>query len=187
MGNEEQAKAALAKKRAEAEERKRGLALLEEGHRDVPPGIETTEAAEREANTKYAAACAAFVKAQSEFKPISFDKENPHFKSKYASLSAILKATLPALNANGIAHTSRTVIDGENIVVKAYLIHGGIPFVRAEWPAGKISTPPQQLGSALTYARRYALQSVLGVAAEEDDDGNAAQGKPSKASEVDPF
>lgn len=185
MTKEEEAKAALAAKRAakaEAEE----LAKLEEMRRDVPPGIEITESAEREACTKYAAACAAFVKAQSEFKPITFDKENPHFKSKYASLSAILKATLPALNANGIAHTSRTVIDGENIIVKAYLIHGGIPFVRAEWPAGKISTPPQQLGSALTYARRYALQSVLGVAAEEDDDGNAAQGK-AKPSEADPF
>lgn len=179
-----EAKAALAKKRAEKQERERELAILEEGHRDVPPGIEEIEAAER--GERFAAAGAAFVKAQSEFEPIAFDKVNPHFRSKYASLAAIQKATLPALNRNGIAHTSRTVIDGDNIVVKTYLIHGGVAFVKATWPVGKVSANPQQLGSALTYARRYTLQSVLGVSADDDDDGNAAQPPPA-APESDPF
>lgn len=124
--------------------------------------------------TNYKAACAAFLKAQAEFQPIQFDKENPHFHSKYASLQAILAATRPVLNKNGIALTTRTRVQGETIVVETYLIHDGVAFVRAAWPAGKTTTPPQQLGSALTYARRYTLQSVLGVAADEDDDANAA-------------
>ena len=179
---EADAKAALAKRRAEKQkERERELAVLEEGHRDVPPGIEEIEASER--GERFAAACAAFVQAQAEFGPIAFDKTNPHFRSKYASLAAVQKATLPALNRHGIALTSRTVIDGENIVVKTYLIHGGVAFVKASWPVGKTSASPQQLGSALTYARRYARQSILGVAAEDDDDGNAATGAPAD----DPF
>ena len=126
----------------------------------------------------YTEACAAFVKAQSAFDPFSFDKENPHYHSRYASLGTILKATVPALNKNGIAVTTRTRISSEQIVVETFLVHKGKAFVRAEWPAGKVNTPPQQLGSALTYARRYTLQSVLGVAAEDDDDGNATTRTP---------
>ena len=154
---------------------------IEEDRRDVPPGVEVTEDAER--GERFAAACAAFVKAQAEFGPIAFDKTNPHFKSRYASLAALQKAPLPALTRHGIAHTSRTVIDGDTITVKTYLIHNGVAFVKASWPVGKTSTPPQQLGSALTYARRYTLQSILGVAADDDDDGNAAQ----TANAADPF
>lgn len=138
--------------------------------------VSAPEVAERPVDD-YTEACAAFVKAQTAFEPIVFDKENPHFHSKYASLTAILKATKPALNANGIGITSRTRIVGEIIVVETFLVHKGKKFVRAEWPVGKLQTLPQQLGSALTYARRYALQSILGVAADDDDDGNAANGR----------
>lgn len=138
--------------------------------------VSAPEVAERPVDD-YTEACAAFVKAQAAFEPIVFDKENPHFHSKYASLTAILKATKPALNANGIGITSRTRIVGEIIVVETFLVHKGKKFVRAEWPVGKLHTLPQQLGSALTYARRYALQSILGVAADDDDDGNAANGR----------
>lgn len=118
----------------------------------------------------------------------AFDKENPHFRSKYASLTAILKATKPALNENGIGITSRTRIQGDLIVVETFLVHQGKKFVRAEWPVGKLTMLPQQLGSALTYARRYALQSILGVAADDDDDGNAANGRqaPAQPTPTDP-
>lgn len=136
----------------------------------------------------YTEACAAFVKAQAAFQPIAFDKENPHFRSKYASLTAILKATKPALNENGIGITSRTRIQGDLIVVETFLVHKGKKFVRAEWPVGKLTMLPQQLGSALTYARRYALQSILGVAADDDDDGNAANSRqaPAQPTPTDP-
>lgn len=134
---------------------------------------------------EHAAACDALIKAQTEFKPIVFDKVNPHFKNKYASLQAVLKATLPALNNHGIAVSSRTRIDGELIIVDTVLIYHGLEFARAEWPAGKVSTTPQQLGSALTYARRYTLQSILGVAADDDDDANAAERKPSTKASTD--
>lgn len=188
----EAVKAALAKKREEARLAKK----IDEDRRDVPPGIEETEAApdgagesgraSQDAASQNREANAAFVKAQSEFEAIAFDKQNPHFRSKYASLTAVLKATLPALNRHGIALTSLTAIEGENIVVQTRLVYGGETFMDAVWPVGKVGTPPQQLGSALTYARRYTLQSILGVAAEEDDDGNAAT-PAAKAEEEAPF
>lgn len=176
-------KAALsAKRRAEAELQ----AKIDQDRRDVPPGAEWTETVEVVVPTP-ASACAAFVEAQSEFEPIPFDKENPHFKAKYASLSAVLKATLPALNRHGIALTSRTKIEGDRIIVKTCLVFRGLPFVCATWPVGAVGTSPQQLGSALTYARRYSIQSVLGVAAEDDDDGNAASASKGAAPAADPF
>ena len=176
----EAAKAALAeKRRAEADATLQ--AKIDQDRRDVPPGIEVTEAVEATA----AAASAAFIKAQSEFGVIPFDKQNPHFKSKYASLGAVLRATLPALIRHGISLQSPTEVIGDEIYVKTWLIHNGLVFAVAQWPVGKVGTPPQQLGSALTYARRYTIQSILGVVADDDDDGNAAQSaaKP----EADPF
>lgn len=181
------AKTALARKREEARLAKK----IDEDRRDVPPGIEVTEARQAELASQDAAsqnkeANAAFVKAQSEFEAIAFDKQNPHFKNKYASLGAVLKATLPALNRNGIALVAQTEVSEGEIWLATRLVYGGLAFARSEWPIGKVGTPPQQLGSALTYARRYTLQSILGVVAEEDDDGNAAA-PAAKAEEEAPF
>lgn len=162
---EDAAKAALAKKREE---------LAASNHET--PGTD-----------KCAAACEAFAMAQNEFGTITFDKENPHFKNKYASLSATLKATLPALNRHGIALMSCTAVEGDSIIVKTHLVYKGLFFASAEWGVGKLTTPPQQLGSALTYARRYTVQSILGVAGEEDDDGNLAQQAATAKPESDPF
>lgn len=157
MTPEEEAKAKLAEKRAKAQQ---------------PVSAETQDL---ERDSRFAAACAAFVKAQSQFKPIVYDKENPHFRSKYASLKATLAATVPALNANGIALFSRPVMRDDKFVCESYLVHNGVVFVRAEWPINGNAATPQAQGSSLSYARRYTITSILGVSAEdEDDDGNAA-------------
>lgn len=184
----EAAKAALAKKRGlrGAEAANQDGASQDGASRD---GAEATPGGAGEsgrAKPPFYEANAAFVKAQSEFEPVAFDKENPHFKNKYASLGAVLKATLPALNRNGIALVAQTEISEGEIWLVTRLVNGGIAFARAEWPIGKVGTHPQQLGSALTYARRYTLQSLLGVAAEDDDDGNAAP-PAAKAEEESPF
>ena len=167
---EEAAKEVLAKKRAE-------MAKPADGAAGAEPGA---EALRREAFE-------AFAKAQSEFEALTFDSENPHFKNKYASLKATLKATLPALNKHGIALMTLTSLSGESIVAETVLVYKGLVFATAEWFIGKMTTPPQQLGSALTYARRYTTQGITGVAGEEDDDGNAAQGKKPAEAEKDPF
>lgn len=168
---EEAAKEALAKRWAEMAGEPAG------GAAGAGPGA---EALRREAFE-------AFAEAQSEFDTLAFDSENPHFKNKYASLKATLKATLPALNKHGIALMTRTRLSGESIVAETVLVYKGLVFATAEWFIGKMTTPPQQLGSSLTYARRYTTQSITGVAGEEDDDGNAAQGKKPAEAEKDPF
>jgi hypothetical protein len=128
---------------------------------------------------------AAFVKAQSGFGPALKTSDNQHFRSKYAGLDACIEAVIGALHANGIALMQRNIPCESGVSVETILLHtsgetisGGILHV----PASK--QDPQGYGSALTYARRYSLLTLCGIA-PEDDDGNAASKpvnyvKPSK-------
>lgn len=119
---------------------------------------------------------AALAKAQSEFPAIVRDKEvdSRAYKFKYADLSAVISAVRPALAKNGLAFAQ--LLDGDDLVTMLLHESGAVLSGRVALPReGTV----QQLGSAITYLRRYALQAVLGVAAEEDDDGeSAAKVKP---------
>ena len=111
----------------------------------------------------------ALVKAQGQMKNATQNKTNPHFKRKYADLSAIRDAVVPVLNSHGIA-----VVQGlDGLLVWTRLMHGANQWIESSMtiPNGKM----QELGSAITYARRYTLSAICGIAADEDDDGNAAQ------------
>jgi hypothetical protein len=116
----------------------------------------------------------AFVKAQAAFGPALKTSDNQHFRSKYAGLDACIEAVIDALHANGIALMQRNIPCESGVSVETILLHtsgetisGGILHV----PASK--QDPQGYGSALTYARRYSLLTLCGIA-PEDDDGNAA-------------
>jgi hypothetical protein len=120
----------------------------------------------------------ALVKAQKAFGPALKTSTNPHFRSRYADLSACVEAVVDALNNNGIALIQQNHPHPDGVVVETVFIHEsgetlycGQLFV----PASKHD--PQGYGSALTYARRYSLMSACGIA-PEDDDGNAASKKP---------
>lgn len=120
----------------------------------------------------------ALVKAQRAFAPALKTATNPHFRTKYADLSACIEAVIDALNDNGIYLLQKTHPDDTGVTVETLLVHesgetvsGGVLHV----PAAK--QDPQGYGSALTYARRYSLMSACGIA-PEDDDGNTA--KPPK-------
>jgi hypothetical protein len=115
----------------------------------------------------------ALVKAQKAFGPALKTASNPHFKNKYADLAACIEAVIDGLNNNGIflMQTSHECDDG--IVIETLFIHESGEQVSA----GKLHVPaskkdPQGYGSALTYARRYALMAACGIA-PEDDDGHA--------------
>jgi hypothetical protein len=117
---------------------------------------------------------AAFVKAKRAFGPALKDKNNPHFKSKYADLGACIEAVEPALLDNGIAFIQETFEDASGVTVETVFLHES----GEERRCGKLHVPaakndPQGFGSALTYARRYSLMAACGIA-PEDDDGNAA-------------
>lgn len=116
----------------------------------------------------------ALVKAQKEFGPALKTSTNPHFRSRYADLSACVEAVIDALNNNGIALVQKCHESTDGVNVETLLLHEsgeslscGVLHV----PASK--QDPQGYGSALTYARRYSLMAACGIA-PEDDDGNAA-------------
>jgi len=122
----------------------------------------------------------AFIKAQSEMRTPKKGNSNPFFKSKYADLNSVLEAVLEALHNNGIAILQPTVfIDGKSFVNTVLLHESG---ERLEGFTEILFSKPndaQAQGSGITYARRYGLQSICGVGAE-DDDGNKAIQTPKK-------
>lgn len=123
---------------------------------------------------------AAFVKAKREFSPALKEKNNPAFRSKYADLGACLEAVNDALLNCGIAVYQETSEDQTGVTVETVFMHESGETLRC----GKLHVPaskqdPQGYGSALTYARRYALMTACGIA-PEDDDGNAASKAPQR-------
>jgi hypothetical protein len=116
----------------------------------------------------------ALVKARRQFGPALKDKNNPHFRSKYADLGACLDAVDDALLEQGIALAQETDKCDDGVLVRTVLLHESGERMDFGWlhvPASK--QDPQGYGSALTYARRYSLMAACGIA-PEDDDGNAA-------------
>lgn len=118
----------------------------------------------------------ALVAAQGAFTPIIKDRENPHFKSRYATLDAIHTATRSALQENGLAVMQITVPKkGGEVILRTILMHASGQTIVSDLPLMKLTAGPQQFGSELTYMRRYAYAALLSVTADEDDDGNAGQ------------
>lgn len=122
----------------------------------------------------------ALAKAQLAFEPILKDTDNPFYKSKYADLAGIIKATQKHLAQNGlvIIQTPRVDTEHKTAGVETMLAHESGEWLANELmlPAGVNKFDAQSIGSAVTYARRYSYQSVIGVAAEVDDDANTAVG-----------
>lgn len=105
------------------------------------------------------------------------DSSNPFFKSKYADLNAVKAACEPALATEKIAVFQPTVQkDGKNYVQTLLLHESGEWFLADTEIVCSKANDPQALGSAITYARRYGLQSLVGLGAE-DDDGESAMGR----------
>ncbi len=128
--------------------------------------------------TEYGPLAAALAKAQAAFPPISRDKEvtvktktGGEYKFKYAPLDSILTAVRGPLAENGLAIVQ--LLDEDVLVTSLLHESGAILSGRTPIPAAE---GVQAYGSAITYLRRYSIQALLGIAAEEDDDGNHASG-----------
>jgi hypothetical protein len=117
----------------------------------------------------------ALSKAQSEMKNAVLNRTNPHFRSKYADLSAVREATLPALTKNGLAITQTMQMQdgGMRLITRLHHISG--EFLTSEFPLPMQVDKPQVVGSATTYARRYCWAAICGIASDEDDDAEVAQ------------
>ena len=125
----------------------------------------------------------ALCKAQAAMPAVEKDSENPAFKrngkpTKYSSLGAVHDAVREVLSKNGlcVAQTG-AVLPGGGIGVETTLMHISGQWIRGCLPMTPEKATPQAIGGAVTYGRRYGLCAMVGLVADEDDDGNAASGK----------
>lgn len=129
---------------------------------------------------------AAMAAAFAEIEGATKSANNPHFKTKYADLTAVIEAIKPALIKHGLFFTQRPEPSDKGVTIETVIGHAS----GEEMSLGSLFVPAnkqdaQGYGSALTYARRYALVTVFGVPVE-DDDGNAASRSPIVAAAVPP-
>jgi len=124
----------------------------------------------------------ALAAAQAEMVNPGFDSQNPHFRSRFASLASVRNAVVPVLARHGIALTQDVQTVEKGVACYTILSHESgqrMTFGPLVMPATKPDA--QGFGSAATYARRYAMMAVCGVVGDDDDDANAASGKPAPA------
>jgi hypothetical protein len=128
----------------------------------------------------------ALAKAQGEFETATKNQKNPFFNSKYLTLGGVIDIIRKPFAKNGLSFlqfpTVRTEGNSTTVIIKTIIAHESGETIENELIlpvtiGGRISDA-QAIGSAITYARRYSLQSLVGISAdEEDDDGNSASGR----------
>lgn len=126
-------------------------------------------------------------KAQASMGEVFKTANNPAFRSKYADLSAVVEAVVPALNQHGISLLQPSSFNGEMVTVATMLLHESGQWVRCSLSVPLTKRDAHGVGSAVTYGRRFGLQAMSGVA-PVDDDGNAAahRGPPPEAKRTEP-
>jgi hypothetical protein len=114
--------------------------------------------------------------AQGAFQNPLKDGKNPHFNSRYATLDALQDATRKVLSDNGLCVTQLPQPGPDGWELHTMLIHTSGQSLTSRLPLLAFSKGAQAAGGEITYMRRYAYASILNITAEEDDDGNSAQG-----------
>lgn len=128
----------------------------------------------------------ALSKAQAEFTHAPLNSVNPFLKNKYADLGSVIQSVRPAMTKNGLSITQSVSADNGIVTVETMLLHSS-----GEWISQDIGIPvdqskgmslAQSIGAVVTYLRRYSIAAMMGVYADEDNDGNdEKQQKPSAA------
>jgi hypothetical protein len=124
----------------------------------------------------------ALAKTQGELEVAKTTSKNPFFKSSYADLSQIVKASRPYLAKNGLAVIQRVLTNGGGqMYLFTRLCHSSGQWIESKMPINPPKNDIQSIGSYLTYLRRYNWAAIVGVtASEEDDDGEAAMERKPK-------
>lgn len=123
---------------------------------------------------------AALVKAQSEMGNATKGATNPFFKSKFADLNSVREACIPVLNAQGVSVLQPTSVIEGKLYVETLLLHESGEFISGLYEVVVAKqNDPQALGAAISYSRRYGLQSMVNIGAA-DDDAESAMGRNTK-------
>ena len=107
--------------------------------------------------------------AQSQMGGAVKDSANPFFKSSYADLTSVIKAIKQPFADNGLSYTQFPVSNENGVGVSTRLMHTSGQWLEMEYTLPTVKKDPQASGSAISYARRYALQSIAGIPTAEDD------------------
>lgn len=126
----------------------------------------------------------ALAHAQGAIAPAKKDTANTYFKSRYADLTAIREACRKPLSDNGLAIMQLPRLESMTVTVETVLSHASGEWISSEVSAAVDKSTPQVVGSAITYLRRYGLQAMIGIAAEDDDDGEAAEGRDAPTRQI---
>lgn len=118
----------------------------------------------------------AFAKTQQEMKQPLKDANNPFFKSKYVPLENVVEAITESASKNGLSFTQFPSSDEDgNVTVGTLVMHSSGEWIEYDPIIMKpVKNDPQSIGSAITYAKRYALSAIFGITSDPDDDGNEA-------------
>jgi len=118
-------------------------------------------------------------KAQGVMVPAKKGAENPFFKSKYADLASVWDVCRGPLSENGLSIVQAIAVPapGETIL-QTILLHTSGQLIVSSYPVKPVKDDPQGMGSAITYARRYALMAMIGIAPEDDDGESAVRRAP---------
>lgn len=108
-------------------------------------------------------------------------KSGPAYSYDYADLSDVSARVLPLLGRHGLAWVTRPYLQDNLLVLEYRLLHESGEDITGLYPLGAAATPAQQMGAAITYARRYTLCAVTGVAPGGDDHDGPPAPQPAQA------
>lgn len=117
----------------------------------------------------------AFAKTQQELKQPLKDAANPFFKSTYVPLENVTESITETATKNGLAFSQEPSFDDGMVTVTTLVMHSSGEWIEyAPLKMKPVKNDPQAFGSAITYAKRYALSAIFGITSDKDDDGNEA-------------
>jgi hypothetical protein len=119
----------------------------------------------------------ALSKMQGQLKSVPKTQTNPFFKSKYADLDAIWEVCRKPLTDNGLSVVQSTYEQGAKTFLETMILHSSGEWFKSDLDIRAQKQDPQAIGSAITYARRYAMSAMIGISADEDDDAESSMNR----------
>jgi hypothetical protein len=119
-------------------------------------------------------------KAQAEMSGAKKKATNPFFKSKYSDMNSVVDAIRIPFCDNGLSYSQFPLFNDKCVGVETILMHESGEWISSVLMLPMVKQDPQAAGSAITYARRYSLQSIAGIPSEDDDGNHASKASPSK-------